>query len=138
MARYKFWFEMNKHGIIDVNAEIPVSFPLELQKTLGRDFMEVIFHHTFGKFELYGNYATGKPILFIKTIDIILDGIERTAEQAFTPYNERHPAKGGYKRDPFFRHPSAPAKMRQAYSDLCNYHLEVNGYAERVIIVQGN
>ncbi len=56
----------------------------------------------------------------------------RTPSQHFKRYNARHPAKGGARKDPAFRHKGAVKAWRVTISDVINVHLERAGLAERV------
>jgi len=56
----------------------------------------------------------------------------RTPSQHFKRYNARHPAQGGARKDPAFRHKGAVKAWRVTISDVINVHLEHAGLAERV------
>jgi MobA/MobL family protein len=56
----------------------------------------------------------------------------RTPSQHFKRYNARHPAQGGARKDPAFRHKGAVKAWRVTISDVINVHLERAGLQDRV------
>src|SRR5262252_6069366 len=56
----------------------------------------------------------------------------RTPTQHFKRYNARHPARGGARKDPAFRHKGAVKAWRVTISDVINVHLERAGLGDRV------
>ena len=56
----------------------------------------------------------------------------RTPSQHFKRYNARHPAQGGARKDPAFRHKGAVKAWRVTISDVLNVHLARAGLQDRV------
>jgi MobA/MobL family protein len=76
--------------------------------------------------------ATQQPHLHLLLSARQTDEHARTPSQHFKRYNARHPAQGGARKDPAFRHKGAVKAWRVTISDVINVHLERAGLAERV------
>src|SRR2546426_7076480 len=76
--------------------------------------------------------ATQQPHLHLLLSARQTDGYERSPSQHFRRYNTRHPAQGGARKDPAFRHKGAVKAWRVTISDVINVHLERGGVAEPV------
>jgi hypothetical protein len=76
--------------------------------------------------------ATQQPHLHLLLSARQTDGYERSPSQHFRRYNARHPAQGGARKDPAFRHKGAVKAWRVTISDVINVHLERAGLGDRV------
>jgi hypothetical protein len=61
-----------------------------------------------------------------------IDGIERNPEQTFARWNSHNPSQGGSQKELFWSQQHAPERLRQAFADISNYHLELGGAKERL------
>lgn len=61
-----------------------------------------------------------------------LDGLARDPAQFFQRYNSAHPERGGAKKDPYFTQQVAAWTVRQAWTDVANWHLERAGQTVRL------
>jgi MobA/MobL family len=76
--------------------------------------------------------TTQQPHLHLLISARQTDEHERTPSQHFRRYNARHPAQGGARKDPAFRHKGAVKAWRVTISDVLNVHLERAGLQDRV------
>ena len=76
--------------------------------------------------------TTQQPHLHLLISARQTDEHERTPSQHFRRYNARHPAQGGARKDPAFRHKGAVKAWRVTISDVLNVHLERAGLEDRV------
>jgi len=76
--------------------------------------------------------TTQQPHLHLLISARQTDEHERTPSQHFRRYNARHPAQGGARKDPAFRHKGAVKAWRVTISDVLNVHLERAGVEDRV------
>jgi hypothetical protein len=73
-----------------------------------------------------------QPHIHVLFSERTIDGISRTDAEFFRRYNPQHPERGGAKKDPFFTQRRAVDRLRDAYADLTNYHLERAGHDARI------
>jgi hypothetical protein len=117
-----------------------IALPRELsrahQLTAVRDFL----HTQFGERHVYAwamhesrsSDGATNPHVHVIFSTRTLDGIDRDAAQFFKRYNATHPEHGGAQKDRFFVEPRALVAQRQAWADVCNWHLERAGVDVRM------
>lgn len=122
----------NGQYAVAIQASLPRELPREQQLELMHDFLEsqlkgkpllVVVHEPIGK------DGQPQPHFHVLASARTNDGAERTASGYFRRSDANEP---GAAKDRFFVHKQAPARLRQAYSDLTNAALERAGSPERV------
>lgn len=120
---------------IALQAALPRELSREQQMALTHDFLHahlpdkpylVVMHEP--------RTATGEtqPHIHVLFSERSMDGIEREEAQFFKRANRAQPERGGAAKDLYWHERRCPGRIRQAWVDLTNYHLERAGHDVRV------
>lgn len=118
-----------------------VSVPRELQRAEQLAVIEDMMQSQFGARHPYvwalheAQALDGKlnPHMHVAFSSHVLDGMERsTPEHFFRQWNSKDPTRGGAQKDTRMHARGGLIRQRQAWADLCNWHLERGGHAERL------
>lgn len=118
-----------------LQAALPRELSREQQLALTHDFLQahlpdkpylVVMHEP--------RTATGEtqPHIHVLFSERRMDSIARDAQQFFKRANPDHPERGGAAKDRFWNERRCPGRIRQAWVDLTNYHLERAGHDVRI------
>ena len=118
-----------------LQAALPRELSREQQRALTHDFLHahlpdkpylVVMHEP--------RTATGEtqPHIHVLFSERGMDGIAREEAQFFKRANRAQPEQGGAAKDRFWSERRCPHRIRQAWVDLTNYHLERAGHDVRV------
>jgi MobA/MobL family len=125
---------VNGQYAIALQIALPRELTHEQHLALAQDFVDAVMHdkpYLLVKHEPVHN-GQAQPHLHILMSPRRLDGIDRSAVEHFRRYNPAHPEQGGAQKDRFWNQRQAPHRLRQAFSDLANYHLEGAGADARI------
>jgi hypothetical protein len=125
----------NRYYMFQVQFSLPNELTDEQQHALRQDFMDATIPDLPAMWVIHnkelesGEMHPHVHVLFSARKD---DGIERDPAQTFMRWDRRDPEKGGCEKDLFWSKRQAPAQLREAFTDLSNYHLERAHVAARV------
>lgn len=125
----------NGRWAIALEASLPRELTRAQQRELAQDFARThLIDHAYlmVQHEPIASDGRGQPHIHVLFSERRHDGIARGEDTYFRRANRRQPERGGTAKEPFWHARACPARMRQAWADLTNYHLERAGQAVRV------
>lgn len=130
-SRYE---RVNGQYAIALQIALPRELSHEQHMALARDFLDATMHDKPYLLVKHEPFRDGQPQphLHIVVGPRIEDGIRRSVLQQFRRYNSQHPERGGAQKDRFWNQRQAPQRLREAFADLANSHLERAGVETRI------
>lgn len=128
----------NGRAYTEFEIDLPNELNQEQQIALVKDFVKKNLgdKHTYS-FAIHTKEAAldksfKNPHAHIMFTERKLDGIERSREQFFKRYNPKKPELGGTRKDRNWTHKETPYRLRLAWANTQNKHLEMHGHSVRV------